>query len=97
MPRTKKSIENYKQLRECVGNQMAPTPDEKILINKVFREEAGRHNDLTWALYMVYVLGKVKGSGRVTHKDLESITDLLQPEEKKKAFTTANSEGKKIN
>ncbi|MGD6879276.1 hypothetical protein [Bacillus infantis] len=96
MAKSKKHITSYEQLRERIGAQNMPSMAEVKIMREVFNQEMEQRNgELTWAIMLVYIAGKVKGSGIVTHNDLDIIVkDMLQ--KKEKASTTANSEGLRV-
>jgi hypothetical protein len=95
MAKSKKQITSYDQLRKRIGSQNMPSLAEVKIMRQIFNQEMTSVNgDLSWAIMLVYLAGKVKGAGMVTHADLDIImSDMMQ--DKEKAFTTANSEGSK--
>ncbi|MGE8078119.1 hypothetical protein [Peribacillus loiseleuriae] len=95
MSKSKKKIETYDQLRKRIGSQINPKFSERKLMQHVLNEEY-ENGETMWVLTLVYLLGKLKGSGVVTFEDLDKIVDKMQEEEKKIASTTVNSEGNKL-
>lgn len=97
MRKSKQQIETFEQLRERVGKQQTPTHSELQLIKRIFYEEVNQQNgELTLAIMMVYLLGKVKGAGMITYEGMDQVFEnwRIDEQKKKKTVTTENSEGK---
>jgi len=63
MPRTKKAIETYEQFRRYIGDQFMPNPEEVNVFRAIYKEEMSQPNgELSWALMLVYLAGKAKGT-----------------------------------
>lgn len=95
MPRTKKAIETYEQFRRYIGDQFMPNPEEVNVFRAIYKEEMSQPNgELSWALMLVYLAGKAKGTGAVTLGDISKIAEDLQNcGGNKNALTTGHSEG----
>ncbi|WP_110926837.1 hypothetical protein [Bacillus massiliglaciei] len=91
MAKSKKKITDYIQLRTRLGKQYSPKYAERFLIKHIFREES-KNSDSMWALYFVYLLGKLKGAGVVTLKDLDEIVNrLIEDKSSNKRNTSATA------
>lgn len=91
MRKSKQQIETFEQLRERIGKQQTPAYSELQLIKRVFYEELNQENgEITWALMLVYLLGKVKGAGMITYEGMNQVFEnwMIDEMQKKNASTT---------
>lgn len=78
MAKSKKQITSYEQLRKRIGAQRFLTPAERKVVKRIFNQEMEQqYGDVSFALYLVYLAGKLKGSGVITHCDIESIVEEM--------------------